>query len=369
MPGHIVLELPPTGNNPRNSEGAMLRLKDASILFAYTRYCAGSDSDEAGADVWAMRSTDEGEHFEDAGCILDHRGLGALNTMSVSLLRMRNGDIGLFFLLRKDQEDMRMHLIRSSDEGKTWTAPLCCMPEKGYYVVNNDRVVRLASGRLLIPAAWHRRARRTDGSVSFDSRSEMRSFCSDDDGLTWQEAPGKCVLPAMSVTHSGLQEPGVIEIRPGVLWGWARTDLGRQYQTFSVDDGMTWTSAEPSAFTAPLSPMCVKPLNDRQLLAVWNPVPLYNGRSERTGDDWHGGRNPLVLSLIDRERPVPGKLITVEADPDSGYCYTAIFPTKDGVLLAYCAGGRGDHLCLNRLRIRKILTKELENDECTDQNR
>ena len=44
----------------------------------------------------------------------------------------------------------------SADEANTWGEPTLCMADKGYYVVNNDRVIQLSGGRLVAPAAWHR---------------------------------------------------------------------------------------------------------------------------------------------------------------------------------------------------------------------
>ena len=41
----------------------------------------------------------------------------------------------------------------SSDQGRTWSEPVLCMPGAGYYVTNNDRIIRLGSGRLVVPAA------------------------------------------------------------------------------------------------------------------------------------------------------------------------------------------------------------------------
>ena len=38
MQKETVLELKPAAGNPRNSEGAFLRLADGGILFAYSRY-------------------------------------------------------------------------------------------------------------------------------------------------------------------------------------------------------------------------------------------------------------------------------------------------------------------------------------------
>lgn len=360
MLGRIIMDLPPRAGNPRNSEGTMLRRKDGAILFVYSRFSGQSHADDASADLWGMISRDEGEHFEDAGLVVDHREAGAKNVMSPSLLRMENGDAGLFYLLRASESDMRMVLRRSAGEGAAWGEPVLCMPAPGYYVVNNDRVIRLRSGRIYIPAALHRRGVCAGGRVAFDSRAEFVGFYSDDDGASWREAPGKCVLAPMGPSRTGLQEPGIAEPAPGLLWGWARTDLGRQYETFSYDDGESWTPAQPSAFTSPVSPLCVRPLPDGRLLAVYNPVPLYNGRAETVDGVWTGGRTPLCLALA----PAGGRTFSppaaVEDDPASGYCYTSIFMAKDGVILAYCAGGRADGACLNRLRIRKIAYAELE---------
>ena len=41
----------------------------------------------------------------------------AMNVMSVSLLRLGNGDLGLFYLLRFSWHEMRMWMLRSPDEG------------------------------------------------------------------------------------------------------------------------------------------------------------------------------------------------------------------------------------------------------------
>lgn len=360
MIGKIIMDLPPKIGNPRNSEGAMLRQRNGEILFVYSRFCEESDADNSGADIWAMRSTDEGEHFHDLGVVIDHNAVGAQNVMSVSLLRMYNGDLGLFYLQRNNEADMRMMLIRSSDDGKTWSDPVCCIPNPGHYVVNNDRVIRLKSGRIYIPAALHRRTVRDDGSVFFDGRAEFIGIYSDDDGATWRESAGKASISGLRQTRTGLQEPGILEIQAGILYGWARTDLGRQYETVSLDNGETWSAAEPSQFTGPVSPLSMKRLPDGRSLAIWNPVPLYNGRSDRIGKIWNGGRTPLCAGILNSNDLRTQKIIDIENDPMSGYCYVSIFAAKDGILLSYCAGGQEDGACLNRLRIRKIMYEELE---------
>lgn len=120
---------------------------------------------------------------------------------------------------------------------------------------------------------------------------------------------------------------------------------------------------EPSVFTAPNSPLSMKRLPDGALLAVWNPIPEYNGRTKVT-DYFQGGRCPLVLAFSWDNGENFSEPLAFENEESRGYCYCAIFFTETDLLLAYCAGGIEDQSCLARCRIRKIpwdTVVELEN--------
>lgn len=362
--GAIAAEFPPRPEqkNPRNSEGAFLTLPDHRIVFAYSRFKGECPEDSAPADVCFVISEDGGKSFGQERVVLTCEGEHAVNIMSLSLLHMQNGDIGLFYLVRTTYTLLQMYMRRSSDGGETWGDRVLCTPQEGFFVVNNDRVTRLSGGRLLIPAASHRTGRK-DGNekeqLFFDGRSEVVFFYSDDDGKTWKISDGKCCIPCTANCLSGLQEPGVLELQPGILWGWARTDLGRQYEMFSLDGGNTWTGSQPSRFTSPNSPLSMKKDEKGRIYAVWNPIPEYNGR-EKTKKAFTGGRTPLVIA-VSRDG---GKTFTeetvLEAEEDSGYCYCAIHFTEDAVLLAYCAGSAEDGSCLVRTRIRRIPLCQLD---------
>lgn len=362
--GKPVLDLSPCKNNPRNSEGAFITLKDGTIMFIYSRFEGDKFNDDASASLAVRYSYDKGETWTDEEVIIRKDEHEAVNIMSVSLMRMSNGDIGLYYVVRKEANDARTHLRRSSDEGRTWSQSILCIPPEGYYVVNNDRVVKLSDGRIIIPSAYHRNgysSYKTNPYVRFDSRGEAIFFISDDDGQTWREGNCKCVLPFNKYSQSGLQEPGLIELKNGVLWAWARTDMCYQYEMFSFDRGETWTTPQPSRFTSPCSPLSMKRVPaDGNLVAVWNPVPNYNGRTQFSGKIWNGGRTPLVIAVSKDDGNTWGEYKVIENEPDYGYCYTAIHFLDDSLLLAYCAGGPKDGNCLAKLRIRKIMLKELE---------
>ena len=129
---------------------------------------------------------------------------------------------------------------------------------------------------------------------------------------------------------------------------------------FSDDNGESWTIPSPSRFTSPCSPMSVKRLADDRLIVVWNPIPAYNGRRMVVDGVWTEGRNPLVFAVLDKEAKQFEVFENLENDESCGFCYSAIYEIENGdVLLAYCAGGKGDGTCLNRIRIRKLSKEEL----------
>ena len=132
-------------NNPRNGEGAFLRLKDGRIMYAYTEYVGDDWTDHATARISACYSSDEGEHWSESSVLFEKPG-DALNIMSVSLTRMRNGDLGCLYLRKFLSEGGILcvpYFVRSADEGKTFGTPVRCIADDGYFVVNNDRVIRL----------------------------------------------------------------------------------------------------------------------------------------------------------------------------------------------------------------------------------
>ncbi len=355
--GTVVKEFIPQGDNGRNSEGAFLTLRDGRILFVYSRFHGGSE-DFAGCDLARSYSADGGRSWSEPEIFLRAAQCGSANIMSVSLFRMQNDDAGLLFLQRGGdcQCDLRPRLCRSTDEGATWSRPRLCIRRPGYYVVNNDRVVRLSDGRLVFPCGQHENHINPDGTRFFGGGRTLY-YASDDDGESFTRlcAPLPFDNPRC---ESGLQEPGLIELADGRLWGWARTDLGGQYEFFSDDGGRHWTPPRMSCFSSPCSPLSMKRAPDGRLLAVWNPIPAYSGR----GCGSYGGRTPLALAFSADEGRSWTPPQVIEDDPAAGYCYIAVHFTDGALLLAYCAGGPSDSGCLNRLRLRRITWDELQEE-------
>jgi len=336
LAGATVLKLlPPSPGNPRNTEGAFVTLKDGRVMFAYTRFSGGGDHDAA--TIAARYSSDGGKTWTaiDTPVVANE---GGMNVMSVSLLRLRDGRIALFYLRKNSVADCRPYLRYSSDEGKTWSEPALCIPEPGYFVLNNDRVIQLRGGRLVAPVAWHK-----DQDGKHTSRGIAMAYLSDDAGKTWRRSRTELQCPTPS--SAGFQEPGVVELNDGRIMMFIRTQLGSQYLSYSNDGGDTWSEAQPSAIQSPLSPASIKRVpSTGELLMVWNDHaridPSY--RSADSGERRTGGkRTPLTVAVSRDEGKTWNHAHDLLASPEGWYCYTAIHFAGDRVLLAFASGGDG----------------------------
>ncbi len=334
-----ALTLPPGEGNPRNSEGDFIQLKDGCILFVYTHF-TGSDSDHGTAHLAGRFSSDGGRTWtQNDQVILPNEG--GLNIMSVSLLRLANGEIALFYARKNSVRDCRPCMRISTDEAKTWSAPKLCFDAVGYYVVNNDRVIQLKSGRLVIPTARH-----SVGEETFRA-GEAMAYLSDDSGKTWRAS--KTVLTPPENSGSGLQEPGVIELKDGRLMMLCRTDQHYQYRSFSEDSGDTWSPAEPSTIISPLAPATLERIpKTGDILLVWNDHTGVAPERRR----W---RTPFTAAISRDEGQTWEHVRNLEDDPNGWYCYAAMEFVGDAVLLGLCAGdGLGD------LNLTEILRVDVE---------
>jgi sialidase-1 len=323
--------LPPGPNNPRNSEGDFITLKDGGILFVYTHFTGGA-SDHAAAHLAARVSKDAGRTWtrEDVVVLPNE---GKWNVMSVSLLRLADGRIAMFYLQKNSTRDCRPVMRVSTDEAKSWSDATQIIPDSAvdYYVLNNDRVIQIQSGshkgRLVVPVAQH----------SFDGKDfppgKIACYLSDDVGRTWQRS-STTLDRDVDGNRVNFQEPGVVELKDGSLLIFIRTEEGSQYLTRSSDGGKTWTEPRPSEILSPLSPASIERIpSSGDLLLAWNDhrdVPP-NLRKKRT---------PYAIAVSKDDGRTWTAAKVLEDHPDGWYCYTAIHFVDDQVLLGHCAGNQ-----------------------------
>lgn len=352
----MLHQIPPQENNPRNSEGAFIRGKNGEILFAYSRYRGNSNHDHAHCDIALITSYDEGRTWSEPRIIAKASEYGVDNIMSVSAMELQDGKIAFFYIVKVvlENDGVITDIARSiTEDGVNFVNECCDIKAKpAYYIINNDRFVRLKSGRILAPTAYL--PKEDFGKTVLPCVTSC--LYSDDDGKTFEKADFD-LESAYGINYRyGLQEPGVIEREDG-LYLWMRTGYGRQYESFSACGLDGFCQARPSMFTAPDSPMQMKEY-DGVTFSVYNPIPLYNGRETAKGT-W--GRTPFVIRKSIDGGKTFGPINVIEDDDTRGYSYPAMFKTNDGrLLLGYCRGDQADGNNLCRIGIAEIEIDSIE---------
>ena len=334
-----VLHLPPGPDNPRNSEGDFITLKDGRILFIYSRYTGESTSDHAPAYLAGRTSSDGGKTWSTEDQLIVERE-GDMNVMSVSLLRLQNGNIALFYLRKNAVTDCIPMMRISTDEAETWSEPIACITDKkGYFVLNNDRVIQLEDGRLMMAVALHQTP-----NGEWKNEASLYAYYSDDNGRNWVSSE---VVP----NEQGVitQEPGLVELTDGRIMMYIRASGGAQQLSYSSDRGATWSPIEKSNIASPLSPATIKRIpKTGDLLLVWN-------NNDGSNSDIKDKRTPLTVAISSDEGKTWTHLKDIETDPDGWYCYIAVdFVAEDRVLLSYCAGSSSQKTHLSVTDIRRL---------------
>ncbi len=306
-----------TKENPRYTEGSIVELNDGSLLFAVTQF-ASSGSDFARAQIVARRSHDGGRSWGPQRVLQESSG--KMNVMSVSLLRLHpphDDTIAMFYLEKNDFDDLRVYVRFSRDEAQSFSAPIRVTAEPGYHVMNNDRVRKLSSGRLLAPVATTEDVRKVNHFVSL-------CWLSDDGGETWRKGKGHVDLP-----QRGAMEPEVIELADGRVLMIMRTQLGYIATSYSDDGGETWSEPGTLTLKAPEAPATLRRIPATgDLLLVWNDT--------FTPGAGHGGkRTPLTVAISTDEGKTWANVRNLESNSDRTYSYTSLMFTRGRAVMSY----------------------------------
>lgn len=332
-PPKSQIALPPTPGNPRNSEGDVVQLKNGDVLLIYTHFFGGS-GDHAKAHLASRISHDGGATWSKEDKIVVPNE-GGLNVMSVSLLRLADGRLALFYLRKNAHDDCRPQMRISTDEGKTWGEAVGVISDEdfGYYILNNDRVVQLNSGRLIAPVSQHV----GPGMPKRNNAGAMLVYYSDDFGKSWKRSAAAPRPPKRNDRDVMTQEPGVVELKDGRLMMWCRTDAGSQFISFSEDKGATWSQLEPSNMQSPLSPATIERIpSTGDLLLIWNDHSDIDA-------SLRGKRTPLKSAISKDDGKTWTHVKTLEDKSTGWYCYIALDFIDDHAVMAYCAGDRREN--------------------------
>jgi sialidase-1 len=324
---------PASETQPRYSEGSIIALHDGSLLYATTEFIGGG-ADHATASIVAKTSTNGGRTWSKQRTLQEN--IGQQNVMSVTLRRLSRNEesspLGMFFLVKNSQTDLKVLLRISQDEGQTFGKPIVVTPGPGYHVMNNDRITLLSSGRLVCPVSW-------SDDVVQGGHFDCICFLSDDGGLSWRQGKDRVDQP-----KRGAMEPEIVELAGGKLLMIIRTQLGYIATSTSEDGGDHWSAPGKLPLDAPEAPATIRTIPATgDLLLIWN-----NTYDKSKG---HGGdRTPLTSAISSDGGRTWSHVRSLETSRDQTYAYTSLLFHKDRVLLSYYVADRAGGRISSRFR-------------------
>ena len=225
-----ALQLPKGDHGYRGINGDFVQLKDGAILWSYTL---------DGQGLMGMRSTDQGRTWS-AGAVLmpGPQAPATGRTVHPSFLRLKNGNILLSYIYSTYPTTPYFghnYYRLSADEGKTWTDQYIMTPHPGYVIVHNDRLVQLASGRILAIGEYKAHMPSSDDHSGYAGIS----FFSDDEGYSWQVSKN-----IVDMAPIEFQEAGAVELKDGRILMLGRSYSGYAVKAYSSDGGETWSKGE-----------------------------------------------------------------------------------------------------------------------------
>lgn len=232
------------------------------------------------------------------------------------LFQPKEGPLLLFYKEGPDPRTWWGMLMTSSDDGKTWSKPekMGTNGKIGHLLgpVKN-KPIQLEDGTIISPSSTE--IKLEDGDVDWMVHFEI----SKDNGKTWE-----VVGPINDGKEFDAIQPSILTYPNGKMQVLCRTRQNVISQSWSEDQGQTWSKMTATELPNPNSGTDAVTLADNRQLLIYN-------HTTKEGEE-PKGRNMINLAISDdgiNWKPV----MTLENVPaESGYSYPAIIQTADGLV-------------------------------------
>jgi alpha-L-rhamnosidase len=234
-------------------------------------------------------------------------------TWNPVLFQIPDGDLLLFYKVGPHPSTWWGMLMRSSDNGHTWSEPET-LP-KGFIGPVKNKPVLLNDGTLLCPTS-------TEGDEGWRVHIEMTT----DFGKTWTKT--EPVNDGHSQEFNGFVlkaiQPSILTYPDGRLQLLCRSRNRAVVESWSEDGGKTWSEMGVTNLPNNNSGTDAVTMADGRQVLVYNHVLPPDGEVK-------GARTPLNVAISEDGKTWYAALI-LEASPISQYSYPAVIQSSDGML-------------------------------------
>ncbi|WP_245706162.1 sialidase family protein [Catalinimonas alkaloidigena] len=226
-------------------------------------------------------------------------------TWNPVLFQIPNGDLMLFYKIGPDPRHMQGYFRTSADAGKTWSEQKR-MPD-GFSGPVKNKPVLLDDGTLLCGSSTE-----IDGWMVHFERT--RDF-----GKTWEKSG-----PINDTRDYEVIQPSILQHGNGVLQILCRSQNAVVAESWSYDNGKTWTLMQPSGLPNNNSGTDAVTLADGRHVIVYNHVKTAINASR-------GHRTPLNVAISNDGKQWDAALI-LEDSQIKEYSYPSVIQTSDGMV-------------------------------------
>jgi len=231
-------------------------------------------------------------------------------TWNPVLFQPEGGPLMLFYKVGPSPRTWWGMLTTSADEGLSWSEPakLGRGPSDHLLGPIKNKPVQLEDGSLLCPSSSETRDK---WRVHFELSKDM--------GQTWE-----FIGPINDGKAFDAIQPSILFHPGGVLQILCRTKQGVISQSWSEDQGRTWSPMKATMLPNPNSGTDAVTLKDGRQLLVYNHI---------VPDQTWGSRSKLNVAVSgDGIHWRAAFLLEDDPDPDSEYSYPAVIQTRDGLV-------------------------------------
>lgn len=264
------------------------RLRDGELVVVY--YESPEHMHHLGR-IALVRSRDEGQTWSAPVVVVDRPGI---NHRDPSIIETSHGTLIVSYYLFFDMRSLGVFVLRSEDRGKTWSAPIQVatsldVPADHQHLplegpATSAKIVELDGGDLLIPTYGHRVG---------ETESRSAVVRSHDDGRTW---PANTEVDIARDRDVDFVEPALASLGHGHVVAVMRTERARNraYAAESIDGGKTWTKAVETDLFAQASDLLRVDVPGQPASAVVHAWGDWSGK--------YGDGRPTVMQL----QTIPG---------------------------------------------------------------